>query len=95
MIGYAEYFLVIWQCFVQSASKNCHKCIPDYGEKISSLMNKESDSESVYGDSDKYINTKIYLYGDNVNINFHNEKIPKKKHHTNDCRRSCSILLLK
>ena len=28
--------------------------------KISSLMNKEFDSEPVYGDSDKYIKTKIW-----------------------------------
>ena len=28
-------------------------------EKISNLMNIESDSEPVYGDNDKYITTKI------------------------------------
>ena len=28
-------------------------------EKVSSLMNKEFDSELVYGDNDKYIKTKI------------------------------------
>ena len=31
-------------------------------EKISSLMNKESNNEPVYGDSDKYIKTKIRFY---------------------------------
>ena len=67
--------------------KNCSKCIPKYGEKISSLMNKKFDSESVYGDSDKYIKTKINLYGDKVNTNFHNEQIPKKKYHKNDWHR--------
>ena len=37
-------------------------------------MNKESDSETVYGDNGRYI--KIHLYGDKVNTNFHSEKIP-------------------
>ena len=33
-------------------------------KKISSLINKESDSKPVHGNSDKYIKTKIELYGD-------------------------------
>ena len=33
-------------------------------------MNIEFDSETVYGDSDKYIKTKIKSYGDKVNTNF-------------------------
>ena len=50
-------------------------------------MNKEFDSESVYGDNDRYIKIKINLYGDKLNTNFHSEKIPKKMHHTNDFHR--------
>ena len=45
--------------------------------KISSLMNIEFDSEPVYGDSDKYIKTKIKSYGDKLNTNFEIKKIPK------------------
>ena len=41
-------------------------------------MNKEFDSEPVYGDNDKYIKTKIKIYGDNVNTNFQGKKIPKE-----------------
>ena len=41
-------------------------------------MNKEFDSEPVYGDNDKYIKAKIKIYGDNVNTNFHGKKIPKE-----------------
>ena len=33
-------------------------------------MNIEFDSEPVYGDSDKYIKTKIKMYEDRVNTNF-------------------------
>ena len=46
--------------------------------KVSSLMNKEFDSEPVYGDNDKYIKTKIKIYGDNVNTNFQGKKTPKE-----------------
>ena len=45
--------------------------------KISNLLNKEFDSEPVYGDNDKYIQAKINLYGSKVNTNFQTKKIPK------------------
>ena len=32
----------------------------------------------VYGDSDKYIKTKIKSYGDKVNTNFQGKKVPKE-----------------
>ena len=41
-------------------------------------MNIELDSEPVYGDNDKYINTKIKLYGDKINTNFQGKKILKE-----------------
>ena len=39
-------------------------------EKVSNLMHIKFDSELVYGDNDKYIKTKIKLYGDKINTNF-------------------------
>ena len=45
---------------------------------MSSLMNKEFDSESVYGDNDKYIKTKKKSYQDKVNTNFQGKKTPKE-----------------
>ena len=47
-------------------------------EKISNLLSVEFDSEPVYGDNDKYIKTKIKLYGDKVNTNFQGKKLPKE-----------------
>ena len=41
-------------------------------------MNIEFDSEPVYGDSDKYITTKIKMYEDRVNTNFQGKKVPKE-----------------
>ena len=36
------------------------------------------DSQPVYGDGDKYIKTKIKMYGDRVNTNFKGKKVPKE-----------------
>ena len=47
--------------------------------KASSLINMKLDSEPVYGFNNKYIKTKIKIYGDKVNTNFHGKKIPKEK----------------
>ena len=41
-------------------------------------MNIEFDSEPNYGDNDKYIKTKIKLYGDKINTNFQGKKVPKE-----------------
>ena len=46
-------------------------------EKISNLMHIEFDSETVYGDGDKYIKTEIKTYEDRVNTNFQGKKVPK------------------
>ena len=44
-------------------------------------MNIKFDSEPVYGDDDKYIKTKIKMYGGIVNTNFQGKKEPKKMLH--------------
>ena len=41
-------------------------------------MNIEFDSEPVYGDVDKYMKTKIKMYGYRVNISFQGKKLPKE-----------------
>ena len=45
-------------------------------------MNIEFNSEPVYRDNEKYIKTKIKLYGDKVNKNFEVKRCQKKMHHT-------------
>ena len=47
-------------------------------EKVSNLMNIEFDSEPVYGDVDRYLTTKIKMYEDKVNTNFHSKEVPKE-----------------
>ena len=49
-------------------------------ERINNLICEEFASEPVYGENDKYINTKII---------FKKKKIPKKMHHTSACHWQC------
>ena len=42
------------------------------------ILNIKFDSEPVYGDNGKYIKSKIKIYEDNVNTNFHDKKVPKE-----------------
>ena len=46
--------------------------------KIKSLMSVEFDGELGYGNNDKYIKTKIKIYGDKVNTNFQDQKVSKE-----------------
>ena len=60
---------------------NDNKLLKKYNktwEKISNLLKIKLDSEPVYGDVDKYIKTKIKMYGGRVNTNFQGKKVPKE-----------------
>ena len=75
--------IIIRQCLLRSLIKKLLKNYTKIWEKISSLMNKEFDSDPLYGGSDKYIKTKIKSYGYIINTNFQIKKIPKKIYHAN------------
>ena len=47
-------------------------------EKISNLLDIKFFSQPMYGDADKYIKTKMKMYGDRVNTNFQGKKVPKE-----------------
>ena len=49
-------------------------------EKVRNLMNTKFDSESLYGDNDKYIKTKIKSYGDKINTNLQGKNYTKGKY---------------
>ena len=78
MIRYAKYFdsnkIMSFKVIYNKLFKNYTKI---WG-RVSSLIDKELDSESVYDDNDKWIKTKIKLYGDKININFQGKKVPKE-----------------
>ena len=42
------------------------------------MINKEFHNEPVCGGSDKYVKTKIKRYGDKINTNIPDKKIPKE-----------------
>ena len=47
---------------------------------VETLMKIEFDSKPVYDDDDdKYIKTKVKIYGGSVNTNFQDKKMPKEK----------------
>ena len=48
-------------------------------ETIEGLMKISFESKPVYGDSDKYIKTKIKTYAGSIITSFHNKKMPKEK----------------
>ena len=58
------------------------KLIKKYNQiwkKVEKLFKIKFDSEPVYGDNDKYIKTKIKVYGGSVNTNFQGKSVPKRK----------------
>ena len=60
---------------------NGNKLLTKYNkiwEKNSNLLNIKFDCQPVYGDGDKYIKTKIKMYGYRVNTNFQCKKVPKE-----------------
>ena len=78
MIGYVKHFD---SNKAMSFKVNDNKLLKKYNkilEKISNLLNIEFDSEPVYGDGDKYIKTKIKIYGGRVNTNSLGKKVPKE-----------------
>ena len=46
--------------------------------KIRNLVGEEFDSKLIYDDNDKYIKTKIKVFGDKVNTNFQVKKVPRQ-----------------
>ena len=78
MIEYAKYFDTNKTMSFKVIDKKMLKKYTKKWGKISSLMKKEFHSEPVYGDSDKYIKTKIKSYRDKTNKNFQGKKILKE-----------------
>ena len=78
MIGYVKHFDSNKTMLLRVTDNKLLKKYTKLWEKVSSLINIVFDSESIYGDNDKYVKTKIKSYGDKVNTNFQGDKIPKE-----------------
>ena len=78
IIGYVKHFDSNKAISFKVIDKKLLKKHTKIWERVSSLTNIKFDSESVYGDNDKYIKTKIKSYEDKINTNFQSKKIPKE-----------------
>ena len=90
MIGYVRKFE---DNTTMSFKINDSKLLKKYNQiwkKVEKLLKINFNSEPIYGDNDKYIKTKIKIYGGSVNTNFQGKKMPKEKA---PCK-SLSIIML-
>ena len=90
MTGYVRKFDDNTTISFKISNKQLLKKYNQIWKNVKSLLNIKFDSESVYGDNDKYIKTKIITYGGSVIRNFKGEKMPKEK---GSCK-SLSIIML-
>ena len=74
MIGYVKHFDSNKTMYFKVNDNKLLKKYNKIWEKAGNLLNIEFDSEPVYGDVDKYIKTKIKMYGYRVNSNFQGKK---------------------
>ena len=78
MIGYVKHFDSNKTMYFKVNDNKLLKKYNKIWEKISNLLNIKFDSQPVYGDGDKYIRTKIEMYGDRMNTNFQGKKVSKE-----------------
>ena len=79
MTGYARKFNENVTMSFRVNNKQLLKNYYEIWEKIKKLLKIEFESKPVYGNDEKYIKTKIKIYGDSMITNFHNKKIPQEK----------------
>ena len=78
MIGYVKHFDSNKTMSFKVSDNKLLKKYKKIWEKVDNLLNIEFDSETVYGDVDKYIKTKRKTYENKVNTNFQDLKVPKE-----------------
>ena len=78
MIGYANNFDSNKTMSFKVGDDKLLKRYNKIWDRVSNLINIKFDSEPVYFDNDKYIKTKIQLYGGEVYTNFQGKKLPKE-----------------
>ena len=93
MTGYVRKFEGNTTTSFKISDKQLLKKYNETWKRVEKLLKIEFDSKPVYGDDDKYIKSKIKIYGGSVNANFQDKKMPKDKAPCNSL--SIIILLLK
>ena len=85
MIGYVKHFDSNKTMFFKVSDNKLLKKCNKIWEKVGNLLNIKFDSEPVYGDVDKYIKTKLKMYGDRVNTSFQDKKKMSKENASYKC----------
>ena len=78
MIGYVRKFEGNTTMSFKISDSKLLKKYNQIWKRVEKLLKIKFDSEHVYGDNDKYIKTKIKIYGGNANTNFPGKGVPKK-----------------
>ena len=80
MTGYVRKFEGNTTTSFKISDKQLLKIYNQIQKRVEKLLKIDFDSKSVYGDdNDKYIKTKIKIYGGSVNTNLQDKKMPKEK----------------
>ena len=79
MTGYVRKFEINPTMSFKISDKKLLKKYNQIWKIVEKVLTIEFDSKAVYGDDDKYIKTKIKIYGGSVNKNFQDKKMPKGK----------------
>ena len=79
MTGYAGSFESNTGMSFKINNKQLLKKYNQIWKRAEKLLKIEFDSKPVYGDDNKYIKTKIIMYGDIMFTNFQGKKMPKEK----------------
>ena len=79
MTGYARKFDENAIMSFKANNKQIFKNYNKIWEKVEKLLKINFERKPVYGDDEKYINTKIKIYAGSMITNFHNKKMPKEK----------------
>ena len=79
MTGYVRKFEGNTTMSFKISDKQLLKKYNQIWKRVEKLLKIEFDSKPVYGDDDKYIKTKIKIYGASVNTNFQDKKNTKRK----------------
>ena len=90
MIGYIKSFDTNKTVSFKINDNNHLKKYAKILEKVSNLLDINFENEPVYGDSKKYLKTKIKSYGHKINTNIQGKKIAKENE---SCKRLSLIML--
>ena len=77
MIGYVKHFDSNETTSFKASNDKLLKKYTKIWARVKNLMSIIFDSEPIYGDNDKYINTKTKSFGDKIKTNFQDKKISK------------------